>query len=158
MPNDHRKPVTDGASRVGPKSTGAEKRGVSSETVIWSELHGDVQCRLAGSRRGCARRRTQLSADYFLGVPYNVASYAALTHALANACDLRPGFLVVSFGDVHVYSNHLEQVKEQVGRRPNVAPVMSFARKLPSVLDLKVDDFGLVGYQAHPALTGEVAI
>lgn len=98
------------------------------------------------------------SADYFLGVPYNIASYATLTKVFANVLDLKPGFLTVHFGDVHLYSNHLEQVREQLEREPYGQPTLHIKRKLASVLEWNADDLELRDYASHPALAGEVAV
>lgn len=98
------------------------------------------------------------SIDTFLGLPYNMASYAAFTTAMANVHDLKPGYLVFSFGDVHIYSNHITQITEQLNRLPRSQPELAIVRKLPSIVDLTVADVELRGYDPHPFLPGEVAI
>ena len=97
------------------------------------------------------------SADMFLGVPFNIASYAALTHYIAKMCDLDVGDLVISFGDCHIYNNHFEQVKEQLSRTPYDFPDLIIG----NVLDLNAvdwDSFGIMGYMYHPAIDAPVAV
>jgi thymidylate synthase len=100
----------------------------------------------------------QRSADAFLGVPFNIASYALLTVMVAHVTGLCPGTFVHTFGDVHIYSNHLEQVKLQLAREPLPLPVMKIKREVKSIFDFKFDDFELAGYQSHPHIKGEVAV
>lgn len=100
----------------------------------------------------------QRSADVFLGVPFNIASYALLTLMIAQVCDLEPGEFIHSFGDVHIYSNHLEQVKLQLSREPKALPVMKLNPEVKSVFDFTIEDFELVGYEAHPHIKGEVSV
>lgn len=100
----------------------------------------------------------QRSADVFLGVPFNIASYALLTMMIAQVCDLQPGEFIHSFGDVHIYSNHVEQVKLQLKREPRALPVMKLNPKVKSVFDFTYDDFELTNYDPHPHIKGEVSV
>jgi thymidylate synthase len=100
----------------------------------------------------------QRSADVFLGVPFNIASYALLTLMIAQVCDLEPGEFIHSFGDVHIYSNHVEQVKLQLTREPKALPNMKLNPNVKSVFEFTYDDFELVGYDAHPHIKGEVSV
>jgi len=100
----------------------------------------------------------QRSADIFLGVPFNIASYALLTHMLAQQCDLRVGDFVWTGGDCHLYSNHLQQVDEQLARVPLAPPKLTLVRRPPSIFDYAFDDFQLVNYQHHPAIKAPVAV
>lgn len=103
----------------------------------------------------------QRSADAFLGVPFNIASYALLTMMIAQVCDLKPGRFIHTFGDAHIYSNHIEQVKEQLSRDPNhyKLPTMNFKQsKYSSINDFTIDDFDLVDYQSYPAIKAEMAV
>lgn len=100
----------------------------------------------------------QRSADSFLGVPFNIASYALLTHMMAQQCDLKVGDFVWTGGDCHIYSNHLEQVKLQLTRTPHPLPQLQFKRKPVSIFDYHFDDIELVNYEAHPHIKGAVAV
>ncbi|QOR65156.1 thymidylate synthase [Cytobacillus suaedae] len=100
----------------------------------------------------------QRSADLFLGVPFNIASYALLTMMIAHVCDLEPGEFVHTFGDVHIYSNHIEQVKLQLTRDPYESPQMLINPEVKSIFDFKFEDFTLVNYEAHPHIKGEVSV
>lgn len=100
----------------------------------------------------------QRSADVFLGVPFNIASYALLTMMMAQVCDLEPGDFVHTFGDVHIYSNHVEQVKLQLTREPKELPQMKINPEVKSIFDFKFEDFELVNYEAHPHIKGEVSV
>jgi thymidylate synthase len=100
----------------------------------------------------------QRSADVFLGVPFNIASYALLTHMLAQQCDLDVGDFVWTGGDCHLYSNHAEQVALQLAREPRPAPRLEIKRRPPSVFDYALEDFELVGYDPHPAIKAPVAV
>jgi thymidylate synthase len=101
---------------------------------------------------------TQRSADAFLGVPFNIASYALLTHMLAQQCELEVGEFIWSGGDCHIYSNHMAQVNEQLARTPLALPRLHIKRKPASIFDYSFEDFEFVDYQSHPAIKGQVAI
>lgn len=100
----------------------------------------------------------QRSADSFLGVPFNIASYALLTHMVAQQCDLEPGDFVWAGGDCHIYLNHLDQVKLQLSRHPYPLPKLRFRRKPQSLFDYTYDDIEVVDYEAHPHIKGQVAV
>lgn len=100
----------------------------------------------------------QRSADVFLGVPFNIASYALLTLMVAHVCDLEPGEFIHSFGDTHIYLNHIDQVKLQLTREPKALPKMKINRKVDSIFDFKYEDFILEDYQAHPHIKGAVSV
>lgn len=100
----------------------------------------------------------QRSADVFLGVPFNIASYALLTMMIAQVCHLQPGEFVHSFGDVHIYSNHLEQVKLQLTRDPRPLPTMQINLEVSDIFGFAYDDFNLIGYDPHPRIKGEVSV
>jgi thymidylate synthase len=100
----------------------------------------------------------QRSADFFLGVPFNIASYALLTHMVAQQCNLAPGTFVWTGGDVHLYANHQEQARLQVGREPYPLPSLSFRRLPPSLFEYSYDDFIIENYQFHPAIKAPIAV
>jgi thymidylate synthase len=98
------------------------------------------------------------SSDSFLGLPYNIASLSLLTHMLAQQCDLEAHEIIVSIGDSHIYSNHNEQVEEQLSREPKELPQLKINRKPDSIFDYKFEDFEIVGYEAHPNIKAPIAI
>lgn len=100
----------------------------------------------------------QRSADYFLGVPFNIASYALMTYMFAQQCNLLPGDFVWTGGDVHLYSNHIEQAKLQLSREPYAIPQLLIKRKPESLFDYKFEDFEIVNYQSHPSIKAPIAV
>jgi thymidylate synthase len=100
----------------------------------------------------------QRSADIFLGVPFNIASYALLTHMMAQQANLEVGDFIWTGGDCHLYSNHLEQVNLQLSRAPLPLPQLYFKRKPPSIFDYKFDDIEILNYETHPHIKAPVAV
>lgn len=115
-----------------------------------------VQFYVADGKLSC--QLYQRSADVFLGVPFNIASYALLTLMMAQVTNLQPGEFVHTFGDVHIYTNHLEQVKLQLTRKPFPLPTMKINPEIKNIFDFNFEDFELVDYHAHPHIKGKVAV
>jgi len=113
---------------------------------------------VSGERGRLSCQLYQRSADVFLGVPFNIASYALLTHMLAQQCDLDVGDFVWTGGDCHIYSNHVEQVQTQLARQPFAFPVLQFKRRPPSIFDYAYEDFEILEYESHPAIKAPVAV
>ncbi|ESJ23756.1 thymidylate synthase [Cupriavidus sp. HPC(L)] len=118
--------------------------------------HAFFQFYVADGRLSC--QLYQRSADIFLGVPFNIASYALLTHMIAQQTGLDVGDFVWTGGDCHIYSNHEEQVRTQLAREPMALPKLEILRKPDSIFDYRYEDFALVGYQSHPAIKAPVAV
>jgi thymidylate synthase len=118
--------------------------------------HAFFQFYVAGGR--LSLQLYQRSADLFLGVPFNIASYALLALMVAQACELQPGELVHTFGDTHLYSNHLEQAREQLRREPRPLPAMKLNPEVKDLFAFRYEDFTLEGYDPHPAIRAPVAV
>jgi thymidylate synthase len=118
--------------------------------------HAFFQFYVAGGRLSC--QLYQRSADFFLGVPFNIASYALLTLMVAQVCALRPGEFVHTFGDTHLYLNHLEQAREQLEREPRRLPTMRLNPEVRDLFAFRYEDFALEEYDPHPAIKAPVAV
>ena len=118
--------------------------------------HAFFQFYVAENRLSC--QLYQRSADIFLGVPFNIASYALLTHMLAQQCELDVGDFIWTGGDCHIYDNHAEQVALQLSRQPRPYPSLHIRRRPPSIFDYEYEDFELQGYDPHPAIKAPVAV
>ena len=118
--------------------------------------HALFQFYVAGGRLSC--QLYQRSADVFLGVPFNIASYALLTHMVAEQCDLAPGEFIWTGGDCHLYTNHLEQARLQLQREPFPLPRLRIGRRPQSLFDYRLEDFEFLNYQYHPAIAAPVAV
>ncbi|AMN46696.1 thymidylate synthase [Steroidobacter denitrificans] len=126
------------------------------ESMTLTPCHALFQFWVAEGKLSC--QLYQRSADLFLGVPFNVASYALLTHLFAQQCDLAPGEFIWTGGDCHLYLNHLEQADEQLGRTPHAPPRLAIRRKPPSIFEYEYEDFEFLDYQAHPAIKAPIAV
>ncbi|WP_399683346.1 thymidylate synthase [Xenophilus sp.] len=124
--------------------------------MVLMPCHAFFQFYVAEGRLSC--QLYQRSADIFLGVPFNIASYALLTHMLAQQCDLAVGDFVWTGGDCHIYSNHAEQVALQLSRDPRPYPTLRIKRRPPSIFDYEYEDFEIEGYDPHPAIKAPVAV
>jgi thymidylate synthase len=118
--------------------------------------HVMFQFYVAGGRLSC--QLYQRSADLFLGVPFNIASYALLTMMVAQVCDLEAGDFVHTFGDVHLYSNHLEQARKQLARSPRALPTLQLDPSVKSIFDFRIEHFRLEGYAPDPHISAPVAV
>jgi thymidylate synthase len=121
-----------------------------------SPCHALFQFYVADGRLSC--QLYQRSADIFLGVPFNIASYALLTEMVAQQCDLKPGDFIWTGGDCHLYNNHLDQAREQLAREPYPLPRLELRRKPASIFDYRFEDITITGYQSHPHIKAPVAV
>jgi thymidylate synthase len=126
------------------------------EQMALMPCHALFQFYVAGGRLSC--QLYQRSADVFLGVPFNIASYALLTCMLAQQCDLQPGEFVWTGGDCHLYLNHLQQADLQLSREPLSAPRLRMKRRPPSIFEYQYEDFEFMNYQFHPSIKASVAV
>lgn len=126
------------------------------DQMALAPCHALFQFYVADGKLSC--QLYQRSADTFLGVPFNVASYALLTHMLAQQCDLQVGDFVWTGGDVHIYLNHLDQVRQQLGREPYPLPFLQFRRKPDSLFEYEYEDFQILGYQSHPTIKAPISV
>ncbi len=126
------------------------------ENMALPPCHMFFQFYVADGKLSC--QLYQRSADIFLGVPFNIASYALLTMMIAQVCDLKAGDFVHTFGDAHLYSNHMEQAELQLSRNPLPLPTMLINPNVDSIFDFVFEDFELQNYEAHPHIKGQVAV
>ena len=118
--------------------------------------HAFFQFYVANGKLSC--QLYQRSADIFLGVPFNIASYSLFTHMVAHVCKLKVGDFIHTFGDAHIYTNHFDQVKLQLCRKPNKLPSLKIKRNVNDIFDFKYDDFEILNYNPHPHIKGVVSI
>jgi len=126
------------------------------DQMVLMPCHAFFQFYVADGKLSC--QLYQRSADIFLGVPFNIASYALLTMMIAQVCGLKLGDLVHTLGDAHLYLNHMEQVDEQLSRQPLALPVMKINSEVNLIFDFKYDDFELINYESHPAISAPIAV
>ena len=126
------------------------------EDMALMPCHAFFQFYVADGKLSC--QLYQRSADVFLGVPFNIASYALLTMMMAQVCDLEVGDFVHTLGDAHIYTNHFEQTELQLSREPRSLPKMKINPKVKNIFDFKYEDFELIDYEPHPHIKGKVAV
>jgi thymidylate synthase len=120
--------------------------------------HAFVQFYVSPDGKKLSCQLYQRSADLFLGVPFNIVSYSLLTMMLAQVCDLEVGELIHTFGDLHIYSNHIEQINLQLTRETRALPIMKINPNIKNILDFKYTDFELINYDPHPLIKGKVSV
>jgi len=155
-PNSRRMMVTAWNPSVMPDTSVSFSENVANGKAALPPCHAFFQFYVTDGKLSC--QLYQRSADVFLGVPFNIASYALLTMMIAQVCDLGYGDFVHTFGDVHIYSNHREQIDLQLSRTPKKLPIMKLNPEIKNVFDFKYEDFTLEGYDPHPAIKAAVAV
>lgn len=139
-----------------PDESLSPQENVRHGRMALAACHTMFQFYVAGGRLSCLLLAR--SQDLFLGTPFNIASYALLTHMIAQQCDLEPGELVWTGGDVHLYRNHLEQARTQLAREPRPLPRLIIRRKPDSIFDYVYEDFAIADYDPHPAIPAPIAV
>jgi len=139
-----------------PDESISPQANVEQGRMALAHCHAFFQFYVVEDKLSC--QLYQRSADIFLGVPFNIASYALLTMMIAQVCDLAPGDFVHTFGDAHLYLNHLEQAETQLAREPFPLPQMNINPVVKNIFDFKFEDFELAGYQSHPHIKAPIAI
>ena len=155
-PDSRRMLVSAWNPSVLPDTSLSFSENVANHKAALPPCHAFFQYYVAEGKLSC--QLYQRSADLFLGVPFNIASYALFNMMVAQVCNLKPGTFVHTFGDVHIYSNHYEQLEEQLSRSPRPLPQMILNQKIKDIFEFKYEDFTLNGYDPHPSIRGKVAI
>jgi thymidylate synthase len=155
-PNSRRLLISAWNPSVLPDTTKSFAENIENGKVALPPCHAFFQFYVADGKLSC--QLYQRSADIFLGVPFNIASYALLTMMIAQVCDLGVGEFIHTFGDAHIYNNHFEQVALQLSREPFPLPKMILNPEIKNIFDFTFEDFTLEGYEAHPNIKGEVAV
>ena len=155
-PESRRMLVTAWNPGVLPDTKVSFSENVANNKVALPPCHAFFQFYVADGKLSC--QLYQRSADVFLGVPFNIASYALLTLMMAQVCGLEPGDFVHTFGDAHIYSNHKEQIEEQLARDTRPLPKIVLNPEIRDILDFDYEDFDLIGYDPHPLIKGKVAV
>ncbi len=155
-PNSRRLIVTAWNPSVLPDTSVSFAENVANNKAALPPCHAFFQFYVADGKLSC--QLYQRSADTFLGVPFNIASYALLTMMVAQVCNLKPGDFVHTLGDTHLYLNHIEQAKLQLTREPRPLPTMTINPEIKSIFDFKYEDFELSNYNPHPHIKGAISV
>jgi thymidylate synthase len=155
-PNNRRIIVSAWNPSVMPDTSKSFAENIANGKAALPPCHAFFQFYVADGKLSC--QLYQRSADVFLGVPFNIASYALFTMMMAQVCGLKPGEFVHTFGDVHLYNNHLEQAQLQLSREPRKLPVMKIDPSVKSIFDFRFEHFELINYDPHPHIKGEVSV
>ncbi len=155
-PDSRRMIVTAWNPSVLPDTSVSFTENVANGKAALPPCHAFFQFYVTDGKLSC--QLYQRSADIFLGVPFNIASYALLTMMMAQVCDLKPGDFVHTFGDAHIYNNHLEQINLQLSREPRQLPQMIINPKVKNIFDFTFEDFTVENYNPHPHIKGKVSV
>ena len=155
-PESRRMLVSAWNPSVLPDSKKSFSENVMNGKAALPPCHAFFQFYVSNNKLSC--QLYQRSADIFLGVPFNIASYALFTHMIAHVCDLDVGDFVHTFGDAHIYNNHTEQIELQLSRSPRELPALNIKRKVDSIFDFKFEDFEIIKYDPHPHIKGKVSV
>ena len=155
-PNSRRMLISAWNPSVLPDTSISFSENVKNGKAALPPCHAFFQFYVAENKLSC--QLYQRSADVFLGVPFNIASYALLTHMIANVCDLDVGDFIHTFGDAHIYNNHTDQINLQLERKPKKLPTLKINRNVSSIFDFKYEDFEFLNYEFHPHIKGLVSV
>ena len=155
-PSSRRHLISAWNPSVLPDTSKSFETNVANGKAALPPCHAFFQFHVINGKLSC--QLYQRSADIFLGVPFNIASYSLLTLMIAQVCDLQPGDFIHTFGDAHIYSNHFEQMKLQLTREPRKLPTIKINNKVKNIFDFKFEDFILENYDPHPHIKGKVAV
>ena len=155
-PSSRRHLISAWNPSVLPDTSKSFEANVANGKAALPPCHAFFQFHVINGKLSC--QLYQRSADIFLGVPFNIASYSLLTIMIAQVCDLKVGDFIHTFGDAHIYSNHFDQMKLQLTREPRKLPTLKVNKKIKSIFDFKFEDFTLVDYNPHPHIKGKVAV
>lgn len=155
-PNSRRMLISAWNPSVLPDTSVSFEENVANGKAALPPCHAFFQFYVADGKLSC--QLYQRSADIFLGVPFNIASYALFTMMVAQVCDLGYGDFIHTFGDAHIYNNHFEQLELQLSRKPKELPKMILNPEVKNIFDFTYDDFTLVNYDPHPAIKGKVSV
>ena len=155
-PDSRRMLISAWNPSVLPDTSISFSENVENGKAALPPCHAFFQFYVAENKLSC--QLYQRSADVFLGVPFNIASYALLTHMIANVCDLDVGDFIHTFGDAHIYNNHTDQINLQLERKPKKLPTLKINRNVSSIFDFKYEDFEFLNYEFHPHIKGLVSV